>query len=146
MIPPQSDGGQSEMRLCLVPRKDYEIIDTWHTFGLRGTGSNDLLIQDAFVPAYRTYRPDAGLIPGSSANEGRDALYCLPWLYIFSSSISNFSIGAACGALRAFLAAEQARASSSRGVAGEDVISQRAGARLRAQNDATETISRRPLA
>src|SRR3546814_13947959 len=74
MIPPQSDGGQSEMRLFLLPRKDYEIIDTWHTFGLRGTGSNDLLIQDAFVPAYRTYRPDAGLIPGRSANEGRDAL------------------------------------------------------------------------
>src|SRR3546814_512598 len=42
MIPPQSDGGQSEMRLFLVPRKDYEIIDTWHTFGLRGTGSNDI--------------------------------------------------------------------------------------------------------
>src|SRR3546814_5846399 len=117
MIPPQSDGGQSEMRLFLVPRKDYEIIDTWHTFGLRGTGSNDLLIQDAFVPAYRTYRPDAGLIPGRRANDGRDALYWLPWLYIFSSSISNFSIGAARGALRAFLAAEQARASRSRAVA-----------------------------
>src|SRR3546814_16512526 len=71
-----------------------------------------------------------------------DALYCLPWLYIFSSSISNFSIGAARGALRAFLAAEQARASRSRGVAGEDVIAQRAAARLHAEIDAAEPMYR----
>src|SRR3546814_14529931 len=97
MIPPQSDGGQSEMRLFLVPRKDYEIIDTWHTFGLRGTGSNDLLIQDAFVPAYRTYRPDAGLIPGRSPNEGRGAQYCLSWIYSFPGAIPNFNIGPEIG-------------------------------------------------
>src|SRR3546814_20300115 len=72
-----------------------------------------------------------------------DLLYCLPWLYIFSSSISNFSIGAARGALRAFLAAEQARASRSRGVAGEDVIAQRAAARLHAEIDAAEAMYRR---
>ena len=35
----------------LVPRADYEILDTWHTMGLRGTGSHDVQMQDLFVPA-----------------------------------------------------------------------------------------------
>ncbi len=37
----------------LVPRSDYQIIDTWFVSGLRGTGSNDIVVKDAFVPQYR---------------------------------------------------------------------------------------------
>jgi alkylation response protein AidB-like acyl-CoA dehydrogenase len=40
------DGG----RLFLVPIADCEVVDTWHTSGLRGTGSHDVLIRDAFIP------------------------------------------------------------------------------------------------
>jgi 3-hydroxy-9,10-secoandrosta-1,3,5(10)-triene-9,17-dione monooxygenase len=40
--------------LALVPRSDYEIVDTWHVSGLCGTGSNDISIRDpVFVPDYR---------------------------------------------------------------------------------------------
>lgn len=35
--------------LCLVPRRDVEIIDTWHVMGLRGTGSQDIHVEGAFV-------------------------------------------------------------------------------------------------
>lgn len=38
---------------CLVPINDVEIVDTWHTAGLRGTGSNDIHAQQLFVPARR---------------------------------------------------------------------------------------------
>lgn len=31
-------------------RRDVKVLDTWHTTGLRGTGSNDYVITDAFVP------------------------------------------------------------------------------------------------
>ena len=37
----------------LVPRSDYEIIDTWFVSGLRGTGSNGIKVEDAFVPQHR---------------------------------------------------------------------------------------------
>jgi GTP cyclohydrolase II len=38
---------------CLVPVSDLELLDVWHTAGLRGTGSNDLRAEDLFVPAFR---------------------------------------------------------------------------------------------
>ncbi|MFF1383482.1 GTP cyclohydrolase II RibA [Arthrobacter sp. NPDC058288] len=38
---------------CLVPVSDLELLDTWHTAGLRGTGSNDLRAEALFVPEHR---------------------------------------------------------------------------------------------
>jgi alkylation response protein AidB-like acyl-CoA dehydrogenase len=42
---------------ALLPRSDYTIVDTWFTSGMRGTGSKDIVIQEAFVPMYRTLDP-----------------------------------------------------------------------------------------
>jgi 3-hydroxy-9,10-secoandrosta-1,3,5(10)-triene-9,17-dione monooxygenase len=42
----------------MVPRPDYEIVDTWFASGLRGSGSKDIVIRDAFVPAHRTLDPN----------------------------------------------------------------------------------------
>ncbi|MBT2553888.1 GTP cyclohydrolase II RibA [Arthrobacter sp. ISL-5] len=39
---------------CLVPVSELELLDVWHTAGLRGTGSNDLRARSLFVPGYRT--------------------------------------------------------------------------------------------
>ena len=53
---------------ALVPRREYEIDhDTWFVSGLRGTGSKDLVIQDAFIPAYRIMDPER---PGSAELTG----------------------------------------------------------------------------
>jgi len=42
------------MRLqCLVPISDVEVLDVWHTAGLRGTGGNDVRAEKLFVPEYR---------------------------------------------------------------------------------------------
>jgi GTP cyclohydrolase II len=46
----QSDGARLQ---CLVPVAELELLDVWHTDGLRGTGSNDLRAEDLFVPGYR---------------------------------------------------------------------------------------------
>ncbi|MES2301134.1 MAG: hypothetical protein V4521_03520 [Pseudomonadota bacterium] len=53
MVPPDDARPAPQMRLFLVPMEDYRIDRVWDTFGLRATGSNDLVIEDAFVPAYR---------------------------------------------------------------------------------------------
>ena len=42
-------------RILMAPRADYEILDTWYTTGLRGTGSNDYRCEDLFVPEERTF-------------------------------------------------------------------------------------------
>jgi alkylation response protein AidB-like acyl-CoA dehydrogenase len=39
--------------LALVPRSDFEVLDTWFVSGLCGSGSNDVVVRDAFVPAER---------------------------------------------------------------------------------------------
>lgn len=108
MVPPDDARPAPQMRLFLVPMADYRIDRVWDTFGLRATGSNDLVIEDAFVPAYRTYVPDSGLLPLPAAS-GLSALYRLPWLYVFASSISSLAIGAARGALTAFTASTRER-------------------------------------
>ena len=38
---------------CLVPRSDYEIVDDWHTLGMRSTSSKTVRCKDVFVPAHR---------------------------------------------------------------------------------------------
>src|SRR5262249_41326695 len=53
LVPEQE--GPPEMRAFLVPRRDYTIDDTWYAVGLCATGSKDLVIEDAFVPEYRTH-------------------------------------------------------------------------------------------
>jgi alkylation response protein AidB-like acyl-CoA dehydrogenase len=42
--------------LALLPISDAQIEDVWHTDGMRATGSNDVVITDAFVPAHRLVR------------------------------------------------------------------------------------------
>jgi alkylation response protein AidB-like acyl-CoA dehydrogenase len=44
-----------ELLNTFVNRKDVELLDTWHSVGLRGTGSTDFVVKDAFVPANRVF-------------------------------------------------------------------------------------------
>lgn len=42
------------MVLAFMPPHDVEILDTWHVTGLRGTGTHDLRVKEAFVPGEMT--------------------------------------------------------------------------------------------
>ncbi|MEH6581212.1 MAG: flavin-dependent monooxygenase [Halioglobus sp.] len=87
-------------RTFLVPKSDYLIEDTWHSMGLQGTGSNDIVIEDAFVPDYRTHKQTDGFEgtnPGVTDESA--ALYHLPWAQIFIRVVSTPAIGAAMNAL-----------------------------------------------
>ena len=45
--------GVGERCWALVPREDFEIIDTWFVSGLKGSGSKDISVRDVFVPHHR---------------------------------------------------------------------------------------------
>jgi alkylation response protein AidB-like acyl-CoA dehydrogenase len=49
--------GMPELRMAYLPKDSYNILDTWHVGGLRGTGSHDVVAKDVFVPAERTFSP-----------------------------------------------------------------------------------------
>jgi len=99
-------------RTFLVPKADYSIEDTWHSMGLQGTGSNDIIVDDVFVPDYRTHKQIDGF---TGNNPGIDAdsapLYRLPWAQTFIRVVSTPAIGAAKAGLRLYCEAVVGKAS-----------------------------------
>ncbi len=47
-------------RYAVVPQGEFEIVDTWHVGGLRGSGSHDVRLTDVFVPGNRIIAPLGG--------------------------------------------------------------------------------------
>lgn len=100
---PTDPAAPPDMRTFLVPRTDYQVVDTWNTTGLQGTGSNDVVIDDVFVPEHRTHRMIDGFkcdSPGNATNPG--ATYRLPFGQVFVRSVSTTAIGILEGALGVF--------------------------------------------
>jgi 3-hydroxy-9,10-secoandrosta-1,3,5(10)-triene-9,17-dione monooxygenase len=98
-------------RHFLLPRADYRIVDdSWNVIGLKGSGSKDVVVQEAFVPDYRTVDP-AKLASGELAAErGRtEPLYRMPFFEIFCGAIVASVIGIAEGALAACIAYQRTR-------------------------------------
>ncbi|MCB2063330.1 MAG: flavin-dependent monooxygenase [Novosphingobium sp.] len=122
IIPPASEGEPIEMRTFLLPREDYTIDkDKWHTFGLQGTGSHDIIVDRAFVPEYRTHRGIDGFLgtnPGQQVNTA--PLYSMPWAQLFVRSVSTSSMGAAKAAIGAALEIMKTRVSTNTGKASKD--------------------------
>jgi 3-hydroxy-9,10-secoandrosta-1,3,5(10)-triene-9,17-dione monooxygenase len=88
-----------DWRLCLVPKKDYEIIDTWYAMGMVGTGSKDIEVKEVFVPERRALalaRCRGGLEhPGAALNSG--PLFRVPIVASAGHPLSASALGAAEG-------------------------------------------------
>jgi alkylation response protein AidB-like acyl-CoA dehydrogenase len=80
------------LRCALLPAREWTIHDTWHTSGLRGTGSHDIEVGDRFVPTHRSFV----LFGGASSLPG--ALFEAPLLQA-SLHIAAVALGIAEGAL-----------------------------------------------
>ena len=63
--PRRNADGSLVTRLNFLPMSSVTVLDTWYVGGLKGTNSNDLAVEDAFVPeeygAYDVAPPDLGL-------------------------------------------------------------------------------------
>jgi 3-hydroxy-9,10-secoandrosta-1,3,5(10)-triene-9,17-dione monooxygenase len=89
-------GGPPEIRWGLVPRADYEVDDDWATVSLRGTGSNTLIVRDAFVPDHRCIDPwdvSRGTAPGAASNPS--PLFRLPFGPALAFYLAAPALGAA---------------------------------------------------
>src|SRR5262245_5241871 len=64
--PRMGPDGQPMQVMLFFPTAEAEIVDTWHTLGMRGTGSHDIKLTEAFIPARRTYVMRPFDHPGSS--------------------------------------------------------------------------------
>jgi 3-hydroxy-9,10-secoandrosta-1,3,5(10)-triene-9,17-dione monooxygenase len=102
-----------EYRLFLLNRRDYSIDDTWNAAGLRGTGSNDVRVTDAFVPEHMTVAVSdlaGGATPGSVVNP--NALYMLPVFSLFPYVLSGVGLGNAQACLDDYVEIARHRAST----------------------------------
>jgi 3-hydroxy-9,10-secoandrosta-1,3,5(10)-triene-9,17-dione monooxygenase len=145
MIPPLQEGDPPDMRTFLIPRKDYEIDYTWDTFGLQGTGSQDVVVARAFVPEYRTHKAIDGFLcqnPGQAENTA--PLFRLPWAQLFLRLVSTAALGGTRAAIKAAIEIAQSRISTNTGKAAKsDPILQSAIATAYAQLDEMEVVLRR---
>ena len=113
-----ADHCQGTMLIAMVPgangprqhfvflnRDQYAIEDTWNVVGLAATGSNDIVVKDAFVPAHRmldAMTTREGKTPGAQANP--HYLFGLPLFAPFAHSLVGPAVGAALGALEQIVA------------------------------------------
>ncbi|KAB2390454.1 3-hydroxy-9,10-secoandrosta-1,3,5(10)-triene-9,17-dione monooxygenase oxygenase subunit [Actinomadura montaniterrae] len=94
----------------LVPASDYRVDDVWRTVGLRGTGSNDIVVEDVFVPAHRVLPFSdsfACTCPGQEVNTA--ALYKVPLYSLMTTTITTPLVGMATGAYAAHVDHQRAR-------------------------------------
>ena len=95
------EGREPEERYFVVPKSDYEILDTWDAVGLRGSGSHDIRADDLFIPSAMTLpirHLKGGESPGRKLN--RADLYRSPSYATFGLLIASASVGIADGMVR----------------------------------------------
>ena len=105
LLPKKDGSGVLEHCTFLLPKADFKIIENFDVLGLRATGSHDIEVTNAFVPAHRTHRTndhsDAGC-PGRAVNPGW--LYRIPFTQVFQRAVSSACLGATDAAINSFRA------------------------------------------
>jgi resorcinol 4-hydroxylase (FADH2) len=88
----------------LLPTSEVEIEDNWFVYGLCGTGSKNIIVRDAFVPAHRVLRfADTRAGHTAGAHHHQNPLYRLPLLVLGASMLASTAVGAAKGAVADYL-------------------------------------------
>jgi 3-hydroxy-9,10-secoandrosta-1,3,5(10)-triene-9,17-dione monooxygenase len=88
----------------LVPRQDVEVLDTWYIAGMSGTGSNDVQVEDVFVPDHRTgpfALALAGAAPGQLLHQ--NPMYHIPFIPFAMAEVTPVVVGAMRGAADSFV-------------------------------------------
>ena len=97
--PRMLDNGMPEMYVVLLSPSECEMIDTWHTAGLRGTGSHDFRAADVFVPMERAI-PLSAFFVGPTARPS--TALRTPFYDFASTQIATVGLGIARDAIESF--------------------------------------------
>ena len=137
----------------MLPKSDFVIVDTWFVSGLRGTGSKDIAVQEAFVPEHRTVPMEdllEGRSPGREVNGevGYEVTFFSFWPFSLTATV----VGMAQGVLDAFEERMRDRVSMATGQKMVDHASvhlrlaeaaaEVTAARMLVQNDTREVMAR----
>ncbi|MGH8830810.1 MAG: acyl-CoA dehydrogenase family protein [Polaromonas sp.] len=144
---PKADGSGMEHNTFLLPKSDYQVVKNWDVLGLRGSGSHDIVVENAFVPAYRVNptndHSDAGC-PGRAINNGW--LYHIPFIQVFQRAVSSACLGALNGAIAEFRQRAAAHIGKHGAKTAEDVNAQLAVTEAMMAADALKLVLMRNFA
>ena len=87
--PRRLPSGDLEVHIMVFPRAEVEIVDTWHPFGMRGTGSNDFKVSQVFVPDHRAF------VLGATEPRAREDIFRFPFFSIFGVGVAAVPLGVA---------------------------------------------------
>ncbi|MDQ6526055.1 flavin-dependent monooxygenase [Nocardioides sp. LHD-245] len=105
-----AEGQVVDFRTFMVPREKYQVVDVWNVVGLRGTGSNDIVVEETFIPEEFTLSMgETGQCKGPGQAVNTSDLYKLPFHSIFTSTIATPIIGMARGAYAEHVEMQQKR-------------------------------------
>ena len=93
--PRLSANGIPETRFGFLPPEECEILDTWKSNGLRGSGNHDWTVKDRFIPEERTFNLAA------PTHYRKGPLHTMPNLLLYK--VAGVALGVARGALDEFI-------------------------------------------
>jgi 3-hydroxy-9,10-secoandrosta-1,3,5(10)-triene-9,17-dione monooxygenase len=138
-----ADGKATQYRI-LIPREDYEIVDTWRVTGLKATGSNDIVVNDAFIPAHRAIRQlDLFNCSGPGQAEFAAPIFKVPFGQLFAMSVSTPAIGALKAMLDGFVGYGAKRVARGIGPTAMDPVAQLVVAETTTMIDEVSTTIRK---
>lgn len=112
LMTPIFDGdGPPDLAMVMLKKGEYEIKDVWYSPGMRATGSNDVIVEDQFVPAHRISRMaelNTKDSPGCKLNTS--SVYKLPMLDVFGYSVAIPTLGCGISTLEHFVNGMRERA------------------------------------
>jgi len=103
-LPPREDGKPGGMLVVLFDRDQFEIDHNWEMFGMQGSGSHRVVVNDQFVPEHRTSERIL-LTGGATPAEERlfqNPMYAGPSSNILMAEIAAVAIGTGYAALDCF--------------------------------------------
>jgi alkylation response protein AidB-like acyl-CoA dehydrogenase len=93
---PRMVDGMPQVIGLVLRAGEAQIVDTWHSLGMRGTDSNDVVVDDVFVPASRTFRLVPDFEPGP---HHRGPLYRFPGIGAAVFVLAPVALAVARGAI-----------------------------------------------
>lgn len=87
--------------ICAVPRAAFEVVDSWSTVGMRGSGSHSLALEEVVVPPHRVFAMQS-LVEGKESGGLYPTCYQAPMKAVNGITLASPAIGAALSALNSW--------------------------------------------